>query len=166
MNFRSKCFPSRWNFTLHEQILLKSHFFLTILIPSRKLCIILITNSNYIISSFLFIEASMKIHQVKDMIIIIILKIHLKSLTTYTQKNGNSIESACECMHVRVYLSKFCAQYICQYKGREYFLCIFGLLPGVLSFDKVIWLAHSYRNQFSGINLKFLWFFNLFGSFK
>lgn len=86
VNFRSKCFPSHWNFTLHEQILLKSHFFLTILIPSRKLCIILITNTSYIISSFLFIEASMKIHQVKDMIIIIILKIHLKSLTTYTQK--------------------------------------------------------------------------------
>lgn len=69
-------------------------------------------------------------------------------------------------MHVKVYLSKFWAQYICQYKGREHFLCIFGLLPGVLSFDKVIWLAHFYRYQYSGINLNFLWFFNLSGSFK
>lgn len=52
VNFRSKCFPSHWNFTLHEQIWLKLHFQLTLLIPSRKLCVILITDTNYIISSF------------------------------------------------------------------------------------------------------------------
>lgn len=86
VNFRNKCFPSRWNFTLHEQILLKLHFLLTLLILSRKLCVILITDTNYIISSFLFVEASMKIHQVKDMVIIIIFKIHLNSPTTYAQK--------------------------------------------------------------------------------
>ncbi|XP_074406395.1 ras-related protein Rab-10 isoform X2 [Zonotrichia albicollis] len=39
-------------------------------------------------TSYMATIASMKIHQVEDMIIIIIFKIHLKSLTTYTQKNG------------------------------------------------------------------------------
>lgn len=66
----------------HEQIWLKLHFQLTLLIPSRKHCVILITDTDYIISSSLAIEASVKIHQMKDMIIIII----LNSFTTYTQK--------------------------------------------------------------------------------
>lgn len=158
MNFRSKCFASHWNFTLHEQILLKLHFLLTLLIPSRKLCVILITDTNYIISSFLFIEASVKIHQVKDMVIIIIFKIHLNSLTTYTQKMLIALK-----VHVSACMWECTCQnsvYICHYKGWEHFLCWnFGLLPWVLSFDKVIWFARSYGNQYSGINLKFLWFF-------
>lgn len=66
----------------HEQIWLKLHFQLTLLIPSRKLCVILITDTDYIISSSLAIEASVKIHQMKDMIIIII----LSSFTAYTPK--------------------------------------------------------------------------------
>lgn len=63
---KSKCVTQpTW---AYKHISLKLHFHLTILISSRKLSIKLIIAIIYIISSSLFIEASMRIHQLKGMI--------------------------------------------------------------------------------------------------
>lgn len=126
----------------HEQIWLKLPFQTSLLIPSRKLCVILITDTNYIISSSLAIEASIKIHQVKDMIIIII----LNSFATCTWKCHYHWNPACE--HV---LFKDLHKMHSEIKRREHFLhCIDILLPRMLSFDKVIQQPDSSRNHCNG----------------
>lgn len=78
---KSKCVSQlTW---AYKHILLKLHFHLTILISSRKLSIKLIIAIIYVISSSLFIEASMRIHQLKGMIHILTTIIKKITKTTF-----------------------------------------------------------------------------------